>query len=254
MVTDSGVLDTTVYHKRHTPAVHDFSHKVLYLALNLKDIECLKSKLFSINRFNIFSLSWKNYGFELFEDPKTYVKKTLEKFEINPQSIEEIVFLTMPKILGYAFNPVSFWLCFNKTGDLFSVLVEVNNTFGERHAYVCFQKNLEPIKKNTRISKDKIFHVSPFCEVEGYYEFRFNIESQKIDIDINYYKDDSILISTSIRANKNALIDKYLAKYIIKLPIMLFKVIILIHYHAFRLWIKKVQYFKKPAKPTQDLT
>ena len=185
MVTDSGLLNTTVYHKRYLPVVHSFSHKVLYVVLNLKDLRFIKTRLFSINHFNIFSVFWKNYGFETFQDPEVYLKNTLEKFAINPKIVDDMVLVTMPKILGYMFNPVSFWLCFNKQSELIVVLVDVNNTFGERHGYLCFSKNLNPITKDEILTKNKIFHVSPFCDVAGHYEFRFSIDSSKIDIDIN---------------------------------------------------------------------
>ena len=254
MVTDSGLLKTTVYHKRYRPAVHDFSHKVLYVVLNLKDLKFLKTRLFSINHFNIFSVFWNNYGFETFQDSELYVKNTLKKFAIDPKIIDAVVLVTMPKILGYVFNPVSFWLCFNKQSELIVVLVEVNNTFGERHGYLCFSKNLNPITKDKILTKDKIFHVSPFCDVAGHYEFRFCVDSSKIDIDINYYQDDKLLIATAIKGVKSGLNDKNLSKYFLNLPAMIFKVIFLIHYHAIRLWIKNVRYFKKPEKPDTNIS
>lgn len=254
MVTDSGILRTAVYHKRHTPKVHDFSHNVIYLVLNLKKLKFLKTRLFSIDRLNVFSVFWKNYGFESFEDPKLYVKNTLKKFNLDPAIADNILLVTMPKILGYAFNPVSFWLCFNKNKNLNAVLVEVNNTFGERHGYLCFHKNLSPITKNDLITRDKIFHVSPFCEIAGHYEFRFDVDSSKIDIDIMYFKDKEILISTAIKGKRDRLSDRNLIKYLINLPVMIFKVIFLIHYHAIRLWLKKVPYFEKPVKPDTDIT
>ena len=254
MVADSGLLNATVYHKRYHPAVHDFSHKVLYVVLNLKDLKFINTRLFSINHFNFFSVFWENYGFETFQDPEVYVKNTLEKFAINPEIIDTMVLVTMPKILGYAFNPVSFWLCINKQSELIVVLVEVNNTFGERHGYLCFCKDLNPITKDEILTKDKIFHVSPFCDVAGYYEFRFSIDSSKIDIDINYYQDEKLLIATAIKGVKRRFNDKNLSKYFLNLPVMIFKVILLIHYHALRLWIKNVPYFKKPEKPDANIS
>ncbi len=255
MITDSGLLEANVYHKRHKPVTYEFSHKVFYLILNLNNIKLLpKTKFFSIDRFNIFSLFWKNYGFKEFDDPKNYIYKTLEDFNLKPQLVTDILLITMPRILGYAFNPVSFWLCFSENNDLYAVLAEVNNTFGERHGYLCFNKNLEAIKGKQHIVSAKIFHVSPFCEVKGYYKFRFDISANKVDIDIDYYDNDQKLITTAIRGKRKQLLDTNLIKYFFLYPFMTLKVVFLIHYHALRLWIKKVRYIKKPVKPNIDIT
>ena len=162
--------------------------------------------------------------------------------------------ITMPKILGYCFNPVSFWLCFDQENNLLSVLAEVNNTFGERHAYLCFNKNFNAIKPDDILTREKVFHVSPFCKIEGEYEFRFAINKKNININIDYYKDHKILITTLIKGINTPLTDKNLLKNFFIYSISVIKVIFLIHYHAFWLWIKKVSYIKKPSKPKVDIT
>jgi DUF1365 family protein len=160
----------------------------------------------------------------------------------------------MPKILGYAFNPVSFWLYFNQKQELMAVVADVNNTFGENHRYICAHPSFAPIGKTDWIEKSKIFHVSPFCQVQGCYQFRFDIDVEKMNIDINYSQDDDLTISTAIRGKRKALTDSSLTKSFIMNPFMILKVMILIHYHALRLWIKKVPYFKKPNKPNIDIS
>ena len=258
MIQNSALLETKVYHKRHRPKVHEFSHEVLYLMLKLGEDELLKKRrLFSINRFNIFSLFWQDYGFEKFNDPADYVKGILDEFKIDSSKAHSIFLLTMPKTLGLGFNPVSFWLCFDSNQLLRAVLVEVNNTFGQRHSYLCFNKDLEPITKLSTIDRSKVFHVSPFCETRGYYEFLFDIEEKKIRINIDYYDDklnNDKLISTSITGKLIELKDGNLAKYLLQVPIMTIKVLTLIHYQALILWLKKIPYIKKPPKPDRDIT
>ena len=251
----SAILEALVYHKRHLPIEYDFSHKVFYLMLNLADQDSFKKmKLFSVNKFNFFSLYWSNYGFKEITDPNRYILDTLKKFNLEHKRIKKIILITMPKILGYCFNPVSFWLCYNQENNLLAILSEVNNTFGERHAYLCFKKNFDAIEAGDLFTREKVFHVSPFCKIEGEYEFQFSIDEKHTNINIDYYKDGKLLISTSIKGRSIALKDKNLLKNFFTYSVSVLKVIFLIHYHAFWLWIKKVPYIKNPNKPKIDIT
>ena len=255
MITNSGILEALIYHKRHRPKKYDFSHTSFFLFLNItREINKIKTNLLSVNKWNIYSLFWKDYGFERFSDPDQYVKNILLKYKLPSDMVMNIILVTMPRVLGYVFNPVSFWLCFDQNDELLVVLSEVNNTFGERHTYLCFNKDLSPIQKNNFIHREKVFHVSPFCEVSGHYKFKFNITPNNMKIDINYYQDNKILISTFISCYKKELSDKKLIKYFFFYPFVTFKVMILIHYHALRLFMKKIPYFKKPIRPKDNIT
>lgn len=255
MITESGLLKTIVYHKRFTPNVHAFRHNIFYVILNTNDFtKRLKTLFFSINRFNLLSVFLEDYGFEKIHTARDYIEATLEKFNINPSLISNITLVTLPKIFGYAFNPVSFWLCFNNENQLITVLAEVNNTFGERHGYMCYKADLSPIACSDMLHQKKVFHVSPFCEVVGDYQFKFHVDSDSISITIDYFKDETRIITTSIAGKRTQLNDKNVLKCFFYYPCMLFKVIFLIHYHALHLWIKKVPFFKKPPKPTTDIS
>jgi DUF1365 family protein len=252
---NSAILEALVYHKRHTPIEYDFSHKVFYLIINLSEQDSLKKmKLFSINKFNFFSLDWDNYGFNKVKDPKQYILDILKDFNLDHNKIKKIMLITMPKILGYCFNPVSFWLCIDQKDNLLSVLAEVNNTFGERHVYLCFNENLKAIEPGEFFSHKKVFHVSPFCKIEGEYEFQFSINKNYTNINIDYYKDQKPLITTLIKGKNILLNDRNLLKNFFTYSVSVIKVIFLIHYHAFWLWMKKVSYIKKPAKSKIDIT
>jgi DUF1365 family protein len=252
---NSSILEASVYHKRHFPIEYDFSHTVFYLNLNLADQDRIKKhKLFSINKFNFFCLYWSDYGFDKIKDPKKYILDTLSNFNLDNRKIKNITLITMPKILGYAFNPVSFWMCFDSENKLLAVLSEVNNTFGERHGYLCFNKNFKAIEAGDLLTYKKVFHVSPFCKVEGEYKFQFSVNEKNININIDYYKDSKPLISTSIKGKIIELSDKNLLKKLFTYSFSVIKVLILIYYHAFWLWIKKVPYIKKPNKPNKDIT
>lgn len=255
MITDPSLITAVIYHKRHTPIEHSFDAKVFFLALNLKNLQFFKKlKFFSINRFNVFSLYWKEYGFKEFKNPFEYLQGILKSFEINTDHIKEALLMTMPKCLGYGFNPCSFWLCFNKRNELIVVLAEVNNTFKQRHGYLIYHKNLSAIKSNDIIAREKIFHVSPFFEVLGEYHFNFCIKEKTIRINLNYSKDDVLLFSTSIQGKREKLSNATLLRCFFLYPFMSFCVIFLIHYHAVCLWFKKVPFFSVPKKPKKKIS
>ena len=251
----SSILSALVYHKRYQPIEYVFSHKVFYLVVNLFELEELKKlKLFSINQRNLFTVSWQDYGFGDIDDPKKYILNILDKFSLNSQKVKQITLITIPKIMGYCFNPVSFWLCFDKDDNLCLVMAEVNNTFGERHAYLCFNENLNPIEASDVFNRNKMLHVSPFCNVEGHYQFQFDLDKKNININIDYYKEEKKLIATSIKGKKIAFNNKNLLINCFTYSLMVIKIIFLIHYHAFWLWIKKVPFIKKPAKAKTNIT
>ncbi|MFM8151789.1 MAG: DUF1365 domain-containing protein, partial [Polynucleobacter victoriensis] len=85
----------------------------------------------------------------------------------------EVWLQTFPRVLGYVFNPVSFWFFENAAGQTKAILAEVNNTFGERHCYLLAHPDSKNIEWGESHVSNKVFHVSPFCEVKGHYVFRF---------------------------------------------------------------------------------
>jgi DUF1365 family protein len=244
-----------IFHKRHTPEIYEFSHNMLYVLLNLNFLSSSKKNMFfSINKLNLFSVFWKDYGFKKFTDPRLYVESIFDEHDIDHSNADDIKLLTIPKALGWGFNPVSFWLCFDKNKSLKVVLAEVNNTFNERHGYLCFEKDMSPIKYTNIIRHPKVFHVSPFCKVKGQYNFRFDINEKNLKIDINYVDENKKLISTAITGNIVPLSNRNLLPHIFILPFLAFKVIFFIHFHALRLWIKKIPFVKKPKKINKNIT
>ena len=152
-------------------------------------------------------------------------------------------------MLGYGFNPVSFWLCRDRAGALRAVLAEVNNTFGERHSYFCFHDDHRAICAGDRLSARKMFHVSPFMKVEGRYAFRFSTDGNRVAVTIDLEDDEGLLLRTAIVGRPSALSTRSLLALLARNPLYPFKVIGLIHYQAVRLFLKGVRHFRKPAPP-----
>lgn len=162
---------------------------------------------------------------------------------------EKIVLQTMPRMFGYVFNPVSFWYCY-KGQKLDAVLCEVNNTFGDKHFYFV---QLDTDRKSVKI--EKRFHVSPFFDIEGHYEFKFDVQDDFASVQIDYFRNsqEKSLI-TKIYLKKEDLSSHSSTSILLKYGWMTPLVIFRIHYLAFKLWIRRIPFFSRPQPPAQEIT
>ena len=162
-----------------------------------------------------------------------------------------------PRVLGYTFKPVSFWYCHRAASDdggsLRAIVVEVNNTFGERHCYL-----LDRPAFGVELGAAKVFHVSPFCKVEGRYRFRFmrttHDGAEKTVARIDYDDSDGALLQTSVSGTLQAITQCIIRKALWRYPAMTLGVVFHIHLQAVRLWLKHVKFFSKPAAPESPVT
>ncbi len=156
-----------------------------------------------------------------------------------------------PRVLGYAFKPVSFWYCHAADNSLRAIVVEVNNTFGERHVYL-----LDRPAYGAELVTNKVFHVSPFCNVEGSYRFRFmtNAQRGKTVARIDYDDAQGALITTSVSGTLEPLTAQSQRKALWRYGPMTLAVIGRIHWQAVRLLLRRVPFFKKPEPPTVLVT
>jgi DUF1365 family protein len=165
----------------------------------------------------------------------------------------EIWLHTYPRVLGYAFKPVSFWYCHTAAGSLRAIVVEVNNTFGERHCYL-----LDEPRYGQELRADKVFHVSPFCSVEGGYRFRFmrcgDGGGSKTVARIDYDDPTGPLLKTSVSGTLETITRRSLRKAFWRYPAMTLGVMVHIHWQAFRLWRKRVPFVNKPLPPEKLVT
>ncbi len=162
-----------------------------------------------------------------------------------------------PRVLGHTFKPVSFWYCHRAHHDLEGALrvivVEVNNTFGERHCYL-----LDTPRFGVEISSAKVFHVSPFCPVDGHYRFRFmrckHDSADKTVARIDFEDDAGALLQTSVSGTLEPVTRASLRKAFWRYPLMTVGVVFHIHLQATRLWLKRLKFFNKPAAPETFVT
>ncbi len=172
----------------------------------------------------------------------------------------EVWLHTFPRVLGYVFNPVSFWFAHRADGSLRAVVCEVNNTFGERHCYLLAHPEGRPLAYGEALEARKVFHVSPFCRIEGRYRFRFmlsqpdGISAQRWVGRVDYEDDEGPLLMTSVSGELEALTGRAVLRALADYPAFTFGVIARIHWQALRLWLKRVPFISKPEPPAQHVT
>ena len=233
----------SIYHKRFLPKANKFRYSGFYIKFPIDKLQTLKSLLFSVNNFNLFSFYEKDHGYRDGSTLDTWANDTLAEAGII--NFDGRIFLqTFPRVLGYVFNPISFWYCY-KQEELTAVICEVNNTFGESHSYVITNQN----KKIVTMPKE--FHVSPFYDIKGDYEFDFQKNNF---VKINYYFDKKLQLTTSINGENIAWNDFNLFKIFVRHPFYTISVTLVIHYQAIKLFVKKNKYFPKPEKLTTNIT
>jgi DUF1365 family protein len=226
---------------------------VFFLRLPLTRLEGCANALFSIEAPNLFSLRYRDYGARDGSHPLAWIRALLADEGLGCAD-GEVWLQTFPRVLGYVFNPVSFWFCEDRAGRTRAVLAEVNNTFGERHCYLLAHPDRRPIADGDELCVRKVLHVSPFCTLAGGYRFRFRNTGRLRMARIDYADEVGPLLLTSIAGSARELRAAPLARALLTHPLMTFGVIARIHGQAARLWLKRVPYFSKPAPPAQELS
>ena len=154
-------------------------------------------------------------------------------------------------MLGYAFKPVSFWYCQRADGSPAAIVVEVNNTFGERHCYLLQGPELG---YGRELSASKVFHVSPFCAVAGRYRFRFMHAEGRTVARIDHEDEAGPLLQTSVSGRLQPLSEQSARSAFFTMPALTLMLMVRIHWQALRLALKRVPFWRKPRPPEQLVT
>ena len=249
---NSSIYNGQVIHKRFKPKVHYFKYNVFSLLIDLSELDQLNKKinLFSYNRFNLVSFYDKDHGDRDGTSLIEWVNRNLEKNKISTENIS-IKLLCYPRIFGFVFNPLSVFYVYDQSKQLIAILYEVKNTFGEQHTYIFRVEEDNNLIQNNCSKK---FHVSPFIEMKSNYFFRILKPGNKISVIIDQYDSEGKILFASQEGARTDLNSKYLLKSYIKHPIMTFKIILAIHYEAFKLWAKGIRFIKKNIKIKNNIT
>ena len=248
----SFIYNGTVIHQRFKPKIHLFKYRVFSLLIDLSELKNLdrKIKFFSLNRFNLISFFEKDHGDRDGSSLIDWVKKNLRDNAIDSTNIK-IKLFCYPRIFGYVFNPLSVFYVYDLNDKLSAILYEVKNTFNEQHTYIFNVKNNQNlIQHNCR----KKFHVSPFIEMNCNYFFRLLRPGEKISVVIDQYQENEKILFASQDGKRANFTSSELIKSYLKHPLMTFKIIVAIHFEAFKLWIKGIRFIKKKIKIKNNIT
>ena len=230
----SHLLEGTVRHRRARPFVYALEHHVYYLALDLGELDAVPAglRLMSRNRRNVFTFRDRDHLKPAAVDVHESVMRHLRDSGVRSDGWQ-VTLVTNVRVLGYVFNPASFYLCRDRAGTLRVVMVEVHNTHGERHVYTL---RSEVGTTDFVASMPKNFYVSPFIDPVGRYTVRVRDEPARLRISINEYQDDTLLLHTSLDLIRRRLTDQNLARMLLRHPMITHRTIGLIHWHALQLW------------------
>jgi len=236
-----------VIHRRYAPMRHVLNYRVYSLFADLDELPTLNQKLrlFSLNKFNVFSFYERDHGEGTDERLKAYICNIAEQAGLNTSNIK-IEILCFPRVLGYAFNPLTVFFCSNDKGCRQLIIYQVNNTFGERQFYAL------PVSGHQAVIDQackKSLYVSPFNSVEGDYHFRVLEQGDELTIGIALRVNNKPLLTAIQRATAAPLNDRALVAAFLKTPLMTLKVIAGIHLEAFILWLKGMKVKPRKKEP-----
>ena len=244
-------LQGHTWHGRKGAIKNAFQYSIDYALINLS-ASVSGPILFSHNSPNLMSLRDRDHG----GAPRAgrgllWAQQVLQSHNLGLEG--DIFLLAQPRVLGHVFNPVSFWLCHDKSAQLCAVIAEVSNTFGDRHSYLCCHPDLRPITAQETINAEKIFHVSPFQPLTGAYTFRFDITAEAIDIKIDYTTPAGGVIAP-LRAAREPMTNRSILGALRRRPFGSRRGLALIHWQALKLWWKGARFHVRPEPPNTEVS
>ena len=247
---NSCIYNGEVNHTRFKPVKHFLNYKTFSLFIDLDEIEQLDKSIsiFSHNKFNIFSFYNKDHGDRDGNCLKKWVISNLKKYKIEG-NISKIKILCYPRIFGYVFNPLSIFYCYENE-KLKSIFYEVKNTFNEQHTYIFKIKDGEEIKQKCK----KKFYVSPFMDMETFYNFKLIDPNQRLSVMIKQTDAEGTVLTATQTGDKKEFNFKQLLINFFRYPLMTLKIISSIHFEALLLWKKGAIYRKRDKKFFNNLS
>lgn len=233
--------DAQTTHVRFAPIRRRFSYRLFSLFIDVDRAAEARTRLFSYNRFNLFSFMDKDHGDRSGAPLRAWCEQTFAKAGVDPRG-GEIRLLALPRVLGFVFNPLSVFFGYDRAGALRGIIYEVNNTFGETHSYVF------AVDQELSIA-EKRFHVSPFLDVRGHYEFQLPAPDETLALTIENWTDDTLEHRATLMGRRAPLTDRRLLQAFFALPFMTLGVVAAIHWQALKIWLSRVAYRPKPEPP-----
>jgi DUF1365 family protein len=245
---NSCLYECTVMHHRLAPKQHRFSYRIFMFYLDLDELDAIAARttLFRRNRAGLFAFNDADHLDDSGGSTKDKLLGWLGRNGIALPWDARIMLLTLPRVFGYVFNPVSFYFCFDAAGAPACAVAEVGNTFGEKKLY------LLPELSNGdrfRLVTPKNFYVSPFSELDLDFDFKLRIPSETLEVHVDDRLGDQKTLLAALTGRRAPLTAGRLGWFTIKYPFITLWVITLIHWNALLLWLKRVPFHRKEARP-----
>lgn len=244
---NSCLYECTVMHRRIAPKKHEFVYRIFLFLFDLEELPVIERRVpfFSVNTPNLYSLRDEDY----FQFHSRGIRQNLETF-LSTQNLPvrpaRIQLLTLPRLLGYTFNPVSVFFCFDENDRPLTSVIQVGNTFGELKPFLV---PCDPAGSGFHVRVPKNYYVSPFSALDLEFDFRFDIPGPRLRLAIDDYSGGERVLISTVTGAREELTAANLARFTLRYPLVTLKVIFLIHWEALRLWLKKIPFRRKEADP-----
>lgn len=235
-----------VMHQRFFPMTYKFKYNIFSIRVDVDAIEQESRNhwLLSLDRFNWISLYRKDYGARSDQSWRSWFTELMQDYGVT-KPVARLELVCMPRYLGFTFNPLAMWYGFDEQDQLVAVVAEVSNTFGQWHHYVLTNQGL-PLNERISASADKVFHVSPFMNMECRYRFRLHKPDKDYQIGIYETENDQPVLNAVQVGKQQQLTTQNLIKAALKMPFNTLKVMILIHWWALKIWLKGGTFHRTP--------
>jgi uncharacterized protein len=244
----NSLYECSVMHCRLQPKRHAFNYRVFMFCVDIDELPLLAHKHvgFSHNRFNLFSIHDEDHiTMGQTVGIRANLTAWLTQQGMDCPSDAKIQLVTFPRVLGYGFNPVSFYYITSPTGEPLAAVAEVVNTFREMKLYAMQSFEADQLWKS-RTSKN--FYVSPFSDPGDEFDFRLGLPGQEWQVKIDNYTNGELMLLSAVQGNACEITTWRLLFFSLKYPLLSFKIIFLIHWHALLLWIRKVPFLRKSER------
>lgn len=243
-----------VMHRRRFPVRYRFVYRIFSLLVDIDRLDeaAARSALLSHNRFNLLAFHDRDHGPRDGKPLRPWIDRILAERGIDLDG-GRVELLCLPRVLGYVFNPLSIWYCRHRDGSLRAVLCEVSNTFGERHGYLLHEDGAS-MEWPVRQTRQKRFHVSPFIQMGAHYRFRLAEPGETLALTIREYTDEGLMLSAAQAGEAHPVTTRTLLRALIGLPFVTWKVMVMIHWQALKIWLKGAPFYRKPPPPREEVS
>jgi len=264
---NSCLYECQILHQRFTPKAHRFVYRIFMFAFDLDELAALPKRLalFSNQRRNVYNFCERDFlpTTEIIHQPTPRGPAPAPSAGLKDRVIAHlaahgidlaggrVMLITLPRVFGYQFNPVSFYFCYDRQGRPVASIAEVSNTFKEMKPFVLGPATSATTANAAVFSRrtPKYFYVSPFSDLDVAFDFTLHTPGDKLAIQIDDYAAGERTLTSVLTGSRTSLTNGRLAWFTFKYPFITLRVMALIHWQALQLYLKRVPWFAKSARP-----